>query len=89
MISVIEFIPGGSGCVKGKLKILINDSQIMEGITLCQNDKSRWVSFPSFKVTIDGKDVWRPYIYYQVPCVQKKFCESILKAYDLYIGEKK
>jgi len=85
MIRVLEYNPGGKGCVQGRLKILINESQIIDGLTLCKNDKARWVSFPSYKVNIDGKDTWVPFIYYQVPSVQKKFCESILKAYDDFL----
>ncbi len=85
MIQVLEFVPGGNGCVKGKLKIIINESQVMSELTVCENEKSRWVSFPSHRITIDGKDHWRPYVQYLNPTIQRKFCEEIIKAFDAHM----
>ena len=89
MIKVLEFIPAGKAPCIGKLKILINEQQIIEGISVCENERSKWVNFPSVKKIIDGKEVWVPAVSYQVPSVQKRFCEEILKAYKDYLMEGK
>lgn len=81
MIRVIEFIPGGKPPCIGKLQILVNENQVIQGITVCQTERNQWINFPNVKKIVDDKEVWVPVVFYNVPSVQKKFCEEILKAF--------
>lgn len=84
MIEILSFDPSDKGSLKGKIAIKMHKwgGFVIEDISILQKDEKKWLGFPSKKIQLDGKDKWVPLIYYDIPDLQRKFCNEILKAFD-------
>lgn len=86
MIEILKFDPIDKGTLQGKITIKMHKwgGFCIEDIALMKKEDKRWLGFPSKKTQVDGQDKWVPLVYFESANIQRKFCDEILKAYDIW-----
>lgn len=85
MIEIKHFEPCDKGALKGKISLRIEKwgGFCIHDVGYFEKDGKRWVGFPNRKVKInETEERWLPYMAFDKPDINKKFCEDVLTALE-------
>ena len=88
MIKILNYKELNKNSLKGSIDIEcagFADFQIF-GISIFDNGKNRWLSFPSRKMEVNGeKPIYLPYCRFKEPKINEAFQKKVLATLDEYL----
>jgi len=83
MIKILKYKPIDKNHLMGFVDILVEKwGMKFYGISVCQKDGKKWISFPSRNYEKDGEKVYLEYYGFEDKNMRQRFNDEVLKALE-------
>ena len=88
-IEIKNFRNMNEGALRGEFAVFLPKMGLLiRKFRVLENEKGRWIGFPSFSFEKEGERKWCPYFQFMDQNTSEKFKEGVLKAVESHLKDK-